>query len=154
MLKSIRFQSYSNYLGLLFLSVWLAAPAAADELSEAQAKWAAANISDYRFTLTKRVMWGATSIVLIEVRGGKLVAADHIIKRTNPVPDHAATAASGLRKSLDELLTDIATREDFVEATFNLELGYPIDIYYQNPDFEEAVDQLEIRDFAELTDGT
>jgi hypothetical protein len=124
----------------------------ADDVLTATAQWEAAGITDYRFTLTKRVMWGATTIVLIEVRNGELVAADHIIKRTNPVPDHAASDESGLRKTIDDLLAEIADRSDFVEGTFNSEVGYPVNIYYQNPDYEEAVDQLEVRDFSVLAD--
>jgi len=152
MLKAIR-SHYLAYLGFITaIAMSFAGVAAASDVEGAQLRWDSANLTNYQFTLTQRVMWGATSIVLIQVRAGKLVAADHIIKRTNPVPDHPANDGSGLRKTIDALFQDITSRADFVEATFDAELGYPVNVYYRNPDFEEAVDQLEIRDFMELTD--
>jgi hypothetical protein len=126
---------------------------AADEISDAEARWSSSSINDYSFTLTQRVMWGATTIVLIQVRQGKLASASHIIKRTNPVPDHEASNDSGMRKTIDDLFAGIKAGESFLRADFDPVLGYPVNIYYQNADWDEAEDQLEIRDFQILKDA-
>jgi hypothetical protein len=98
-------------------------------------------------------MWGVTSIALIEVRDGLVVSAGNIIKRTNPVPEGELDEDSILRKTITDLLNDIRTREDFIRATFDPNLGHPVNIFYRNADFEEAEDQLEIRDFTVLSDA-
>ena len=141
----------------IFLGIFLIAlvnnPAVADEVNDAAASWAATGITDYSYTLTRRVMWGVTSIALIEVRDGLVVSAGNIIKRTNPVPEGELDEDSILRKTITDLLNDIRTREDFIRATFDPNLGHPVNIFYRNADFEEAEDQLEIRDFTVLSDA-
>jgi hypothetical protein len=140
------------WLGVLAL-VFTGELAVADEVDDAAAAWSAAGITNYSYTLTQRVVWGATSITLIEVRDGQLVAASNIIKRTNPVPEGELDKDSPLRKTISGLLNDVRNRQDFIRATFDSELGHPVNISYQNADFEEAEDQLEIRDFTVLQDG-
>ena len=134
------------------LSALVSTPVHAGDYEDAIARWSDSNIENYSYTLTQRVMWGATKIILIVVRNGELVSADHIIKRTNPVPDHPAAEDSGLRITIDELLEAIGERDDFLRASYNAELGYPVNIYYRNADWDEAEDQFEIRDFTVLSD--
>lgn len=128
-------------------------PAAADEVDDATAAWEAAGINDYSYTLTRRVMWGATSIALIEVRSGEIVSAGNIIKRTNPVPEGELSKDSVLRKTISDLLRDIRSREDFIRASFDPKLGHPVNVFYRNADWDEAEDQLEIRDLKDLSDA-
>ncbi|MDP6616868.1 MAG: DUF6174 domain-containing protein [Gammaproteobacteria bacterium] len=139
-------------LGSLLVSL-VNGPGMADEIDDATVAWDTAGITDYSYTLTQRVTWGATSIALIEVRNGNVVSAGNIIKRTNPVPEGELDEDSVLRKTITDLLNDIRSRDDFIRASYDPDLGHPINVFYQNADFEEAEDQLEIRDFTVLSDA-
>lgn len=110
-------------------------------------KWSAASIGNYRFTLTLRENWGAASTALVIVKNGTLKSAGIIIRRNNPIPENEASETSGLRKTIDDLFAEMQSRDDFLPATFDENTGRPIDISYQHPEWEEAENQYEVRDF-------
>jgi hypothetical protein len=139
-------------LFLLGMLTILSAPAFGDEfelraVENAKQKWAYARISNYQFTLTSRENWGATETALIVVKDGVLESAGIIIRRSHPVPENAASDNSGLRKTIDDLFTEMLSRKDFLRASFDKKTGRPTDIWYQHEDWDEAENQYEIRDF-------
>ncbi len=82
------------------------------------------------------------------MKDSTLESAGIIIRRSNPIPENEASEASGLRYTINDLLADMQSRDDFLRATFDEATGHPIDIVYQHPDWEDAENQYEIRDFA------
>jgi hypothetical protein len=113
----------------------------------AHQKWSATGIANYQFTLTWRENWGATSTALVIIKNGALESAGIIIRRSNPIPENEAGQQSGLRKTINDLFADMQSRDDFLRASFDETTGRPIDIWYQHPDWDEAENQYEIRDF-------
>ena len=115
-------------------------------------KWSATGIANYQFTLTWRENWGAASTALVIVKNGVLESAGIIIRRSNPIPENEANPASGLRKTINDLFADMQSHDDFLRASFDETTGRPIDIWYQHPDWDEAENQYEIRDFVVVAD--
>lgn len=110
-------------------------------------KWYSSGIVNYRFTLTLRENWGASSTALVIVKNGALQSAGIIIRRSNPIPENEASETSGLRKTIDDLFAEMQSSDNFLRATFDENTGRPIDISFQHPEWEEAENQYEVRDF-------
>jgi hypothetical protein len=141
----------NKYIASCLLSL-LAIPAFSGDanlaaVEAAAQKWSSSGIVNYRFTLTLRENWGAASTALVIVKDGNLESAGIIIRRSNPIPESEASENSGLRRTITNLFADMWSRDDFLRATFDETTGRPIDIVYKHPDWEDAENQYEIRDF-------
>ena len=91
----------------------------AEELRAAEARWAAKDLSSYRFTLTYRCFCPWTDPMAVTVVDDQVVS---VTMTGDPVPD-AAGLPLLIETAFDQVRTNLDAHE--IEAVFNAELGYP-----------------------------